>query len=154
MEFFDVESTPEETLKFIRKMQYEYEYMGYCYFAVDLLENNEFIGFIGLLYQDYDADFTPCVDIGWRLKKSSWGHGYATEGANACLEFGFKVLALKKVYSTTPAINVKSEHVMLKIGMQKVGNFDHPKLLGNVRLKDCVVYSISKNMLNVTQNGG
>ena len=65
---------------------------GFCYFAVDELSNYEFIGFIGLSHQDYDVEFTPFIDIGWRLDKNYWGKGFATEGAKRCLAYGFNHL--------------------------------------------------------------
>ncbi len=56
-------------------MQFTNQKRGYCYFATDELTSGKFIGFIGLMYQNYEADFTPCVDIGWRLAKKYWGKG-------------------------------------------------------------------------------
>ena len=75
------------------------------------------IGFIGLNVQSFVSDFTPCVDIGWRLKSSVWNNGYVTEGARRCLEYGFEVLNIPKIYSITPVVNVKSERIMQKIGI-------------------------------------
>ncbi|WP_459209735.1 GNAT family N-acetyltransferase [Aquimarina rhabdastrellae] len=145
MEFFPSIPTQEDTKNFILRMQKQYEQRNHCYFAVEVLETKEFIGFIGLSYQDYDTDFTPCVDIGWRLKKSSWFNGYATEGAKKCLTYAFDVLQLNEVLSTAPTINEKSIAVMQKIGMTKVKNFDHPLLLTNERLKKCSLYTTSKD---------
>ena len=94
----------------------------------EVLETGEFIGFIGLAYQDYETEFTPATDIGWRLKKSAWGNGYATEGARRCLEYAFKDLKLDKIISTCTLNNTKSENVMRKIGMSRKGEFNHPRL--------------------------
>ena len=142
MEFFP--STQDETIttNFIRRIRKDYDENGFCYFAVDLLETGEFIGFIGLMSQNYDAPFTPCVDIGWRLAERFWNNGYATEGANACLDFAFNTLKINKILSIAAEINVNSTNVMRKIGMTKVGNFEHPRLLNNERLKNCVWYEI------------
>ena len=81
MEFFTDVATKEQTIEFIERMQKQLSDNGFCYFAVDTVENNEFIGFIGLCKQTYEADFTPCIDIGWRLNRKEWNMGYATEGA-------------------------------------------------------------------------
>ncbi len=78
-------------------MKDSYDVKGYCYFAVDNLENNEFIGFIGFAYQNYETDFTPNVDIGWRLKSSACNKGFASEGAKRSLEYGFNNLGLIKI---------------------------------------------------------
>lgn len=142
MEFFPDVSTKEQTTKFVERMQNQYKEKGFCYFAVEKLEDKEFIGFIGLSEPAYQAAFTPCVDIGWRIKHSEWNKGYATEGAKRCLDFAFSNLNLKTIYSIAPKVNVKSEHIMTKIGMQKRYEFEHPLLTAHPRLKTCVLYKI------------
>ncbi len=140
MEFFPFKPSREETKTFIIRMQKMFTEKGFCYFPVDLLENEECIGFIGLCEQKYLEDFGVFTDIGWRLKKSIWNKGYATEGAKACLNFGFHQIGLDNIYSVAPEINTKSELIMKKIGMQRIKTFIHPKLLDNNRLKHCVLY--------------
>ena len=142
MEFFPGIKTREETSNFIVRMQQELAAKGFCYFAVDKLDDGKFIGFIGLSEQTFMSDFTPCIDIGWRLHSLEWGQGFATEGAKACLAYGFETLQLPSICSIAPAINTKSENVMKKIGMEKVKNFKHPLLKGNERLEECVLYKI------------
>ena len=144
MAFFPSTRTLSETESFIKRMQKQYAEKGYCYFAIDKLDNGEFIGFIGLSEQNYEADFTPCIDIGWRLAKSEWNKGFATEGAKKCLDFAFETLQLDKVYAIALVANTKSEQVMKKIGMRKVKFFDHPQLMDNYRLRKCVLYDIDK----------
>jgi RimJ/RimL family protein N-acetyltransferase len=147
MEFFPGIATKAQTAELIVKMQQQFKEKGFCYFAVDKLENNEFIGFIGLSEKSFEAEFTPCVDIGWRISREEWNKGYASEGAQRCLEYAKDVLKLEKIVSIAPKINVKSEWVMKKIGMEKVLEFEHPLLINDERLKDCVLYQI---MLNKT----
>ncbi|MBL6445122.1 GNAT family N-acetyltransferase [Fulvivirga sp. 29W222] len=142
MEFFPRAPTKEETNSFISRMQKQFEQNQFCYFAVEKTENREFIGFIGISTQDYEADFTPCIDIGWRIKKSAWHKGYATEGAKATLDYAFNKLQLKHIYAIAPAVNTRSEAVMKKIGMSKVKNFIHPQLINDKRLGKCVLYEI------------
>ncbi len=143
MEFFPATQTLEQTQQFIERMKNKYEETGYCYFAVDILENREFIGFIGLSNQEFESNFTPCVDIGWRLKQGVWGNGYATEGAKTCLDFAFSELKLNVIKSHAPILNLKSEQVMKKLGMNKVQTFNHPLLAGDERLQECVLYEIN-----------
>lgn len=69
MEHFPTIPTQKKTDEFIDRMKAQFFENGFCYFAVDKLENNEFIGFIGIAKQTFKSDFTPCVDIGWRLAK-------------------------------------------------------------------------------------
>ena len=144
MEFFPTKPTKEETIDFIFRMQQQFQLKGFCYFAVDILETNEFIGFIGISEQTYETDFSPFVDIGWRLKKSSWNNGYATEGAKTCLAYAFNKLNLKTIFAIAPKLNVKSHSVMEKIGMKKHSTFLHPKIDTKSKLKRCIVYKIEK----------
>ena len=141
MEFFPGLADRQQTAAFIERMQEMQRDKGYCYFAVDQLSDGAFIGFIGLCEQSYEAPFTPCVDIGWRLNKIYWNKGYATEGAARCLKYGFEVLGLQHIKSVAPQINLKSIRVMEKIGMHKELDFKHPKLLGHPLLADCVCYT-------------
>ena len=143
MEFFPSTYTLQQTKDFIQRMQQSFSLNGYCYFAVDILETKEFIGFIGLSLQTFEADFTPCIDIGWRLKKTTWEKGYATEGAKACLDFGFHQINLKSIVAMAPLLNSKSQHVMEKIGMQRQLTFLHPKIEQGHPLQECVLYKIS-----------
>ena len=142
MQFFPSIQTREQTESFIDRMQNQYKEKGFCYFAVEILETNQFIGFIGLSEQKFKADFTPAIDIGWRLNPNFWHKGYATEGAKRCLEFGFHQLKLKEIIATAPTINLPSITVMQKIGMQKVKSFKHPLLKEYSELETCVLYSI------------
>ncbi len=144
MEFFPKTSTTKETREMILRLQEEFIHKGFTFYAVELLENKEFIGFIGLIQTVFVADFTPCVEIGWRLKKSAWNKGYATEGALRCLEYAFNELNLNEIYSFTPSINKKSERVMQKIGMKKVKEFNHPKIDKGHILEKHVLYKIEK----------
>lgn len=142
MEFMPTIKSLQETSAFVTRMQRLFNEKGYCYFAVDVLENSQFVGFIGLAEQTYEADFTPCVDIGWRLDPRCWDRGYATEGAKRCLSFGFEELNLREIYAISPIINIRSINVIEKIGMVKVKEFIHPQLRNNERLRDCVLYQV------------
>ena len=102
------------------------------------------IGFIGLANQYYIADFNPSVDIGWRLKSSAWGNGYAIEGAKRCLTFAFNDLKLKRVISTCTEKNLASENIMKKMGMVRKGEFNHPKLKDFPEYEKCIWYEIVK----------
>ena len=66
-----------------------------------MLETGEFIGFVGLSVPRFEEHFTPCVEVGWRLASSSWGRGYASEGARAALAHAFGPLGLDEVVAMT-----------------------------------------------------
>ena len=144
MEFFPNLQDRDHTKGFIERMQAEYAARGYCYYAVEILETGEFIGFLGLHLQEFESDFTPCVDIGWRFKSHVWNRGYATEGAIRCLAHAFEDLKIEKVYSMTPKLNVKSARIMQKAGMHYVKNFELALLKDDERLRDCVLYCMEK----------
>lgn len=146
MEHFPKPISKEETAEFIDRLKKHYQKNGFNYFAAEILDSGELIGFIGLAFQDYKSEFTPAVDIGWRLKKSAWGKGYATEGAKKCLEFAFQKLNLETVISTCIEKNSKSENVMKKVGMEKIGEFKHPKLKDYPDYEKCFCYGITKKM--------
>ncbi|MFT6725966.1 MAG: RimJ/RimL family protein N-acetyltransferase [Flavobacteriales bacterium] len=148
MEFFPGITTSDDTWNFIQRMQLEYAKNGFCYYAVELLDTRDLIGFIGIARQDYEADFTPCVDIGWRLGRSFWGHGYASEAALACVSYAFDTLGILELVSVAPSINLASVRVMEKIGMSKVKEFSHPLLKDNPELQNCVLFKLeNKNTM-------
>lgn len=142
MEFFPALLSEQETKDFVVRMQSHFHEKGFCYFAVDKLGTSEFIGFIGLMEKTLAAQFTSGIDIGWRLAANEWNQGFASEGAKRCLDFAFDELRLSKVNAIAPALNLKSERIMKKLGMQKVRDFDHPQLIHDLRLKSCVLYEI------------
>lgn len=84
------------------------------------------------------------AEIGWRLDKRFWKQGYAVEGAQACLAYAFGPLGMTEVYSFTSVINQPSEAVMKRIGMTKIGEFEHPKLDRDSPLKTHVLYKIKR----------
>ena len=145
MEYFPHPYTLQETEQSILRFNKHFDTHNVCFWAVDILETGEFIGFIGMVYQEFEADFTPCHEIGWRLKRASWGQGYATEGAKRCLAYAFQDLKLPAIYSFTATLNTRSERVMQKIGMHKVGEFEHPKLAEGHRLRTHVLYKIDQS---------
>jgi ribosomal-protein-alanine N-acetyltransferase len=131
MEYFPAPLTVPETDHFIERINNHFYEYSYGLYAVDSLEDNSFIGFIGLSHPRFESPFTPCVEIGWRLAKEYWNKGYATEGAIACLDYGFNTLNIDEILSFTAVQNVRSENVMKKIGMERIGEFDHPALPGS-----------------------
>lgn len=102
------------------------------------------IGFIGLNIPTFKAHFIPCVEIGWRLGSQFWGHGYATEGARAILEYAFEQLYLKEIVAFTVPANTHSIRVMEKIGMKRdyAADFHHPNLPKDHPLSLHVFYRI------------
>ena len=144
MRYFPSVLSREETAAFITRLQGHYATHSLNYFAVEILKTRELAGFIGFAHQEYESPYTPAVDIGWRLKVSAWGKGYATEGAKRCLEYAFDVLQLDQIISVCVLQNEPSEQVMKKIGMQRLGTFKHPRLKATPQIEECVCYEIRK----------
>ena len=144
MTYFPRPFTFDETRNSVLRFQKYYTDYGYTFYAVDRLDTAEFIGFIGMIHQTFESFFTPCVEIGWRLKRPVWGKGYATEGAKACLNYGFDALGFSEIYSITAIPNLRSERVMQRIGMEKIGEFDHPSIEDGHPLERHVIYRIKK----------
>jgi RimJ/RimL family protein N-acetyltransferase len=144
MEFFPSVSTKDETLAQMERFVVHIDRYGYGFFAVERKDNGQFIGFTGLSHPRFEASFTPCVEVGWRLSKANWGQGFATEAALACLDFGFDTIGLDEIYAFTSVHNKRSEHVMIKAGMVKQGEFEHPSVEAGHFLKQHVLYKISR----------
>ena len=140
MEFFPAPLSVAESESLADRIQAHFDEHGYGLFAVDELSAGRFIGFIGFSNATFPADFTPCVEIGWRLDASVWGRGYATAGARACLAYGFETFGFKKVYSFTSVLNKPSIRVMEKIGLTKEGEFDHSRVPAGHRLVRHVLF--------------
>lgn len=116
---------------------------GPCWWALETLEG-EFIGFVGLYRPTFEAHFTPCTEIGWRLAKHAWGQGYATEAATAALSWGFHTLKLAEIVSFTVPQNHRSRRVMVNLGMRHDpdDDWDHPRLMECPRMKRHVLYRL------------
>lgn len=144
MEYFLSTLTPDESKNMVERIRRKINECGYGLFAVEEKDSGEFIGFTGFQKVGFDADFTPAVEIGWRLRRESWGKGYATEAAKACLEYAVD-LPFDEVYSFTTLSNKRSERVMQKIGMSRVGEFEHPNVPESHPFKRHILYK--KNMI-------
>ena len=144
MRFFPKLQTEEETLQQIKRIKKHFEEYGYGLYAMERIDDGDFIGFTGFSHPTFKSHFTPCVEIGWRLKADSWGNGFATEAAIACLKYGFTELQLPEIYSFTAAINLPSVNVMKKCGMAYLETFEHPAMTEGDKLKTHVLYKANK----------
>lgn len=153
MKFFPAVLTQEESDALVERIEAHFAQYGFGLWAVEIPGVTSFAGFIGLLIPRFEAHFTPCVEIGWRLAEEYWGRGYATEGARASLKFGFEILKLEQIVSFTVPNNLRSRRVMEKIGMTHnlEDNFLHPSLSKEDPLQEHVLYRIKAN--NTRQMG-
>lgn len=119
---------------------------GFAPWAIEVPGRADFVGVVGLMIPAFQAAFTPCVEIAWRLDAAHWGHGYATEGAQAALRHGFTELGLREIVSFTVPANVRSRRVMERLGMQRdaAEDFLHPLLPAGDPLRPHVLYRLTR----------
>ena len=114
---------------------------GHCAWAVESRVDGELLGFCGLMLA---PEPLKGVEIGWRLKRSAWGQGFATEAALVSLDWAWQNLDVLEIISFTVPANLRSRAVMERIGMHYVtdGDFDHPRLPDGDPLRRHVLYRI------------
>jgi RimJ/RimL family protein N-acetyltransferase len=142
MEHFPQLHTPEESDASFERIQQHFAEKGFGFWAVEIPGVTAWAGFIGLSTPRFEAAFTPCIEIGWRMAPEFWGKGYATEGATAAMEFGFETLHLPEIVSYTSPWNLRSIRVMERLGMTRNPDedFDHPMVPAGHRLVRHVLY--------------
>jgi RimJ/RimL family protein N-acetyltransferase len=132
MRHFPSMLTPQQSSEMIDRMAAAWVDRGFGLWAVERRDTAEFVGFVGLAVPGWHASFTPCVEVGWRLGRQHWGHGFAPEAAIAALEWGFANVdpPHDEIVSFATETNVNSQRVMDKIGMIRdtAADFDHPLL--------------------------
>jgi RimJ/RimL family protein N-acetyltransferase len=145
MEHFVAPLTRMESDAFAARIQERLDEHGYGLWALEVRDTGEFIGFTGLALQTFPAHFTPAVEVGWRLARRAWGHGYATEAARVALDHGFGPVGLDEIVSMTAVTNIRSQRVMQRIGMHRdpADDFDHPNVPSGSHLRPHVLYRIT-----------
>ena len=144
MEHFPARLTRAESDAFVDRIEAGFAEHGFGLWAVEVQATGEFIGFTGLAVPSFEAPFTPAVEIGWRLARPAWGHGYASEAAGRALDAAFTTYGLAEVVSFTSVTNVRSQAVMRRIGMthDPADDFGHPRLPPDHRLHRHVLWRI------------
>jgi RimJ/RimL family protein N-acetyltransferase len=142
MEFLPGCLTRAESDALIERLQAGLEARGWGLWCLEV--DDECAGFVGLSVPTFEAAFTPCTEIGWRLAPKFWGRGYATEAAHLSLAFGFRQVGLPEVVSFTTVNNQRSRRVMERIGMARDPreDFEHPRLPAGHPLRAHVLYRI------------
>ncbi|MET0413478.1 MAG: GNAT family N-acetyltransferase [Polyangiaceae bacterium] len=152
MEYFPAPLTRDESNRMVQRIEAQFERHGFGLWALEVPGVVDFAGFVGLLIPSFEAPFTPCVEIGWRLPFEHWGKGYAPEAARAVLRFAFERAGLHEVLSFTATCNTRSRRVMEKIGMRydAADEFDHPNLPRGHRLERHALYRIRADELEAS----
>jgi len=147
MRYFPSLLSSEESIGQAHRLKNKIAEQGWGFWAVEVKEKGEFIGFIGLSAVDENSGIphAPMIEVGWRLLATHWGKGYATEGAKRAIQYAFEELDVSEVYSFTALINEPSQRVMIKSGMKNTGeDFKHPKLPSGDKLACHCLYLIKR----------
>jgi RimJ/RimL family protein N-acetyltransferase len=144
MRYFPKLLTREESDALIDNQGLVLDLRGWGLWAVEVVGGAPFVGFVGLAEPQFDAHFTPCVEVGWRLAREQWGRGYATEAARAVLAFGFDELGLDEIVALTTSANARSRRVMERLGMthDPADDFEHPVLPEGHPIRRHVLYRL------------
>jgi ribosomal-protein-alanine N-acetyltransferase len=144
MRHFPAPLSRAESDAFVDRVAAAVEETGWGLWAVEERASGRFLGFTGLAVPRFTAHFTPAVEVGWRLARSAWGHGYATEAARAAVAVGFTELGLEQLVSFTVPANLRSRAVMERLGMthDESDDFDHPALAADSPLRRHVLYRL------------
>ncbi len=145
--FLSAPLTRPESDAFVGRIIDHWRSDGYALWAVERLTDGVFIGFCGLSVPSWAPEPTP--EIGWRLARHAWGHGYATEAAREVVRLSFEDLGLAALVSYTTIANARSRRVMEKLGMARSDpttpfDFLHPRLGPDDPLRAHVTYRLSR----------
>jgi RimJ/RimL family protein N-acetyltransferase len=143
----------ERSDDFLDRIERHWTDHGWGLWAIEVPDVAPFIGYVGLWPSDYVAP--SMVEVGWRLARAHWGHGYATEAARESLRFGFEEVGLDEIVSFTVPQNVRSIRVMERIGLVRdpAGDFDHPRVdpVAYPRLVRHVLYRLRREDRSFTE---
>ncbi|MGN6242518.1 MAG: GNAT family N-acetyltransferase [Motilibacteraceae bacterium] len=145
-----------ESDAFVERIEAHFDRWGFGLWAVEVADggplHGRLAGFTGLLVPEFDPPFAhaaqPCVEVGWRLARPAWGHGYATEAAREALRVAFGELGLPEVVSFTVPANTRSQAVMRRLGMtyDASSDFAHPRLPAESSLSRHVLFRIQRGV--------
>ncbi|PWR05658.1 GNAT family N-acetyltransferase [Micromonospora acroterricola] len=110
----------EQSAAGLRRMIRDWDVRGFGLFAVELRETGAVAGWVGLSVPEFLPEVLPAVEIGWRLDRGFWGHGYAAEAAAEVMRFGFETRDLDRIISIRHVDNARSARVMEKMGLSYV----------------------------------
>lgn len=113
---------------------------GWGLWAVEA--DGKLAGFAGLAEPKFTAHFTPCVEIGWRLRREFWGRGIGLAAARLAEAHAFEVMRLPELVSFTTESNERSRRLMDRLGFTRDPREDflHPGLPADHPLRPHVLY--------------
>jgi RimJ/RimL family protein N-acetyltransferase len=117
---------------------------GFGLWALEVSATGEFIGFTGLNPMPDGVPGAGGMEVGWRLARGAWHHGYASEAAAAAAEVAFGGAGLAELWSMTAVANEPSQAVMRRLGMTRHAHFDHPRVEAGHPLRAHVAYRLPR----------
>lgn len=131
--------------RLIEVIEGRFETQGFGLWAVEVAQTGQFIGFTGLNPMPQDVPGGGGMEVGWRLARSAWHHGYATEAARAALDIWFTQLKNTEIYSMTSLLNEPSLAVMRRLGLTEYARWDHPRIPEGSALRPSVTYRLARD---------
>jgi len=121
-----------------------FEAQGFGMWALEIASTGQFIGFTGLNPLPDGMPGGDGTEVGWRLARTAWHHGYATEAARAALEVAFGILGMAEIYSITAVLNEPSLAVMRRLGCTELARWDDPRIPEGNPLRPRVTYRLGR----------
>ena len=143
-EHFASPLTPAESDDLVDRIRTCWQERAYGLWALERNDTCDFVGYVGLWPAEFDAPFTPAVEVGWRLASEHWGLGFATEAGHEALRYGFEAVGLAEIVSFTAAANARSRRVMERLGLRRDpdGDFAHPAMPPGDPARSHVLYRV------------
>jgi RimJ/RimL family protein N-acetyltransferase len=140
MVFFPATLDRQASDRLVDLIEERFDQQGYGLWALEIADTGQFIGFTGLNPMPDEVPGAGGVEVGWRLDRHAWHHGYATEAARAALEVAFGGVGLEEIWSITAVLNEPSQAVMRRLALTEVARFDHPNVPAGHPVQPHVAY--------------
>jgi RimJ/RimL family protein N-acetyltransferase len=153
MRFFPATLDRAASDAMIDRLEERFEAQGFGLWALEIAHTGQFIGFTGLNPMPDDVPGAGGMEVGWRLARAAWHHGYATEAARAALDVAFGSLGMAEVYSMTAVLNEPSQAVMRRLGLTEFARWDHPRIPESSPLRPSVTYRLIRDNADAHERG-
>ncbi len=144
MRYFPATLDRQASDAFADRIEERFDAQGFGLWALELAGTGEFIGFTGLNPMPDNVPGAGGMEVGWRLARRAWHHGYATEAARAALGVAFDGVGLREIWSITAVLNEPSIAVMRRLGLTEYARFEHPRVPADSPLRSHVAYRLQR----------
>jgi RimJ/RimL family protein N-acetyltransferase len=153
MRFFAGAMTRAESDEWGQRIAADCASRTYGFWALEL-PGAGLVGVVGIKPAPFEADFTPAIEIGWRIATARQRQGLAEEAARLALAYGFGPAGLEDIIAFTPPANEPSWRLMEKLGMARRGAFEHPRLAPGGALRRHLLYGMTRSDWITSRLGG